>query len=425
MSSKRGAKRAKVDAGAAADSRIVFDLSLLKEDDHQALATKYKATALADVPDDALAAECARRNLQIVSGEDGCSVEALIAQRYTKVKLLGTGSSGTVYEVFPVADEAKRFALKTMLKGTGNAEGYENTDEDMALEVSYLKRLHHPCVGSCVEVFESPTAFHLVLEEMKGGEVHDFLGSHAAFTEDEARGMAVQILAAIEYLQLHGIAHRDIKVENVLLVEPSPTSAVKIADFGLAHDVSKDEGHHAKYNGSCAKSIKACRSIAGEEYYGTLATMAPEVMRDGGCYGPQCDVYSAGCVIYSLLSGFYPFDATTADEFEEIVKGRPADAPAPVEYAEWDDVSDGAKAFLQSVMAHDPAERLTAAEALQHPWLQQSGGGAGKKLGWKKGCVDRSGGKKKKTLDKTHKSRHTGKHTHIAKKDHICTTSTE
>ena len=67
--------------------------------------------------------------------------------------------------------------------------------------------------------------------------------------------------------------------------------------------------------------------------------MAPEVMTDGGCYGPQCDIYSAGCVVYTLLSGFYPFDASSCDEFEAIVKSQPPESPAPVDYPEFEEVS--------------------------------------------------------------------------------------
>mmetsp|Transcript_22970 Transcript_22970/g.45826 ORF Transcript_22970/g.45826 Transcript_22970/m.45826 type:complete len:155 (+) Transcript_22970:841-1305(+) len=154
--------------------------------------------------------------------------------------------------------------------------------------------------------------------------------------------------------------------------------------------------------------------------------MAPEVMTDGGRYGPQCDVYSAGCVIYSLLSGFYPFDATSCDEFEAIVKARPSSAPAPTEYAEWDDVSQEAKDFLNALMQHDPKSRPTASEALGLDWLAkaEAGGEKGKKIGWKAGVKDSTGGKKKKTVVKSNTKRR-GKHTHISAGDHVCTTSTE
>jgi hypothetical protein len=187
----RSAKKQKVEKTGAVcgdDSSIVYSLELLKQAEHQKIATKHATTKLSDVPDDALAAECGRRNLQIVSSF-GCSdgedaVEKLIDSRYTKLRLLGQGSSGTVYEVrsfsceqsnklltfylctkvSPKSDPEKKYALKSMLKGTGNAEGYENNDEDMSAEVSFLKRLHHPCIGGCVEVFESTKAFHLILE---------------------------------------------------------------------------------------------------------------------------------------------------------------------------------------------------------------------------------------------------------------------
>lgn len=217
------------------------------------------------------------------------------------------------------------------------------------------------------------------------------------------------------------IAHRDIKVENVLLKDKSPDSQVKIADFGLAYDLRGARG----YNGRSAASIKACRAIVGEEYYGTLATMAPEVMTEGGCYGPQCDVYSAGCVIYTLLSGFYPFDADTADEFEEIVKARPADAPAPFEYSEWEEVSEEAKSMLQALMQHDPTKRPTAAEALDLPWIKQGPSHAKCPgvFGGKKGAKDSKGTKQAGGKQAKMAIMRKGKHTHVAKKDHVCTMS--
>ena len=107
-----------------APSRVVYSLRSLTESEHAAEATKHAATPLAEVPDDALAAECASRNLIILSGETDCSVETLIESRYVKNSLLGKGSSGTVYDVSPVSDLSGHFALKTMLKGGGNAEGY-------------------------------------------------------------------------------------------------------------------------------------------------------------------------------------------------------------------------------------------------------------------------------------------------------------
>ena len=92
-----------------------------------------------------MAAEAAGRNLVILSGDADCSVEQLIDSRYTKNSLLGEGSSGTVYDVSPVDDSSAHFALKTMLKGSGNAEGYENTDEDMGSSSQRRRRANETC----------------------------------------------------------------------------------------------------------------------------------------------------------------------------------------------------------------------------------------------------------------------------------------
>ena len=192
-----------------------------------------------------------------------------------------------------------------------------------------------------------------MLERLDGGELRELLLTHPhkqGLGEVHARSMARQLLEALSYLQLVGVAHRDVKLDNLLMVTAKPDSRCKLCDFGLAKNVS----HLAPgYDGRDPASIKSCRAIVDEGYYGTLDTMAPEVMSEEGDmagYGPQCDVYSAGCVISCLLCGYFPFDADDTDEFERIVRQRPAEFPCPVEYPEWEGVSESAKEFLQKVM---------------------------------------------------------------------------
>jgi len=386
-------------------SAVIYDLELLKEDEHQRRTIEHKHTRLMDVPDEVLVAECARRNLRIhgdivnecintpkpmkgKKGEAANAIEKVIALRYQTIRELGIGSSSTVYEVASKKNPENHYALKVMLKGksTGSSHGWENTDNEMAKEVSILRRIHHPSIASCVEVFESVRAYNLVLERLLGGELKDLLSQVGAYTEYDARIVTRQLLEAIQYLELIGIAHRDVKIENVLLTESSCSSPIKLCDFGLAVDVS----HHKAYNGRLASSIKSCQAIQYEAYHGTLVTMAPEVMQEDVGYGPLVDIYSAGCVVYSLLSGFYPFDADSTEEFEDLVRNRPVEFPAPTEYDEWNEISDTAKDFLNQVMNHFPMERPTAAEALQLPWLQEMG-------------EENPTGKSKKAVKKSHK----------------------
>ena len=367
------------------------------------------------MPDEVLVAECARRNLRVhgdvvssaintphlMKGQGADAIEKLLAVRYTTLGELGIGSSSVVYEISPVKDPTKRYALKVMQKGSdagGHSGGWENTDDEMHEEVSILRSVHHPCIAGCIEVFESVRAFHLVLERLNGGELRELLltSPHKqGLSEFHSRSMARQLLEALAYLQLIGIAHRDVKLDNLLLVENRPDSVCKLCDFGLAKNVSQAKG----YDGRDPASVKSCRAIVDEGYYGTLDTMAPEVMTEEGDegYGPQCDVYSAGCVISTLLSGYFPFDADSTDEFERLVRGRPVEYPCPVEHPEWEGVSDSAKDFLQQIMTHDPLDRPTAAEALQLPWLNQTGGSKKRPAGKTKTQTTKKKGGPKRT----------------------------
>lgn len=108
------------------------------------------------------------------------------------------------------------------------------------------------------------------------------------YTEDDARTCFVQLLRGVQYLHQHNVVHRDLKLENLLLVSPDNITHIKIADFGLAKSTAAD----------------AMTSVCGTPHY-----VAPEVILETrkSAYGPQVDLWSAGIILFMLLGGYPPF----------------------------------------------------------------------------------------------------------------------
>mmetsp|Transcript_87845 Transcript_87845/g.250283 ORF Transcript_87845/g.250283 Transcript_87845/m.250283 type:complete len:278 (-) Transcript_87845:401-1234(-) len=206
-----------------------------------------------------------------------------------------------------------------------------------SLRPSQALHLIHPPLCSPLHCPTLPyqARFYMVMELCVGGEMFDRIVKKSMYTEDEARKCVAQMADALEYCHGQGIVHRDIKPENLLYARPDPDETVKIADFGLAHLLKKDE--HLK---------TAC---------GTPGYVAPEVLTGEG-YGTEVDMWSIGVVVYILLCGYPPFyDDSTAILFNMIKKGEYDFNP---QY--WDAVSDSAKDFISQLLCVDPTARLSA-----------------------------------------------------------------
>jgi serine/threonine protein kinase len=217
-------------------------------------------------------------------------------------------------------------------------------------EMGVMSILQHEHIVGLHEIYTVDTHFYyMVMEYIQGGELLDRLVQKEYYSEKEARNTALALFDAIAYCHSQKIAHRDLKLENLLLVSADDDANVKICDFGFA---------------------KQCPEDGFRTFLGTPSYVAPEVITSSEGTGPydcQCDAWSLGVICYILLSGYSPF-GNGADEraMFRLVKSGLYEFHA--EY--WDPISENAKDFVSRLLTVNPDERLTAQQALQHPWLK-------------------------------------------------------
>ncbi|KAF0693869.1 Aste57867_15211 [Aphanomyces stellatus] len=214
---------------------------------------------------------------------------------------------------------------------------------DALREVDILRRLDHPNIVKLMDVYEDTRYLYLVTELCMGGELFDRILARGHYTEADGVLLVRTMLNVVKHCHDRGVCHRDLKPEAMLFVTTDDDAALKVTAFGLA---STD-------------AVMTTRN--GTPYY-----IAPEVL--GGRYDKSCDLWSVGVITYILLCGAPPFSGETdADVLAAVRKGTFSyDAP------EWVGVSVNAKDFIHRLLTSDKSKRLTAVEALHHPWLSGS-----------------------------------------------------
>mmetsp|Transcript_130849 Transcript_130849/g.279952 ORF Transcript_130849/g.279952 Transcript_130849/m.279952 type:complete len:555 (+) Transcript_130849:79-1743(+) len=260
-----------------------------------------------------------------------------------KSEVLGTGANGEVRMASSKSGSKEVFAVKSLKLSKIAHDKFAQLQD----EVENFLCMDHPHIVRLFDVYQSKTHLYLVMEAMAGGELFERVTKLKRFEEKDAADAMWQMLLAVNYLHRHEIVHRDIKLENFLYDDVegcSESMHLKLIDFGFSKMCHLAENMSAK-----------C---------GTLAYVSPDVLR--GSYTSQCDLWSLGVIGFIILSGYMPFSGAEEKMSRAICGGNYTWKPE-----RWGGVSEEATHFVKSLLEVNPATRLTAGQALEHPWIQR------------------------------------------------------
>ncbi|XP_047983025.1 calcium-dependent protein kinase 20-like [Salvia hispanica] len=265
-------------------------------------------------------------------------------EKFTMGRKLGQGQFGTTFLCVEKGTN-KEFACKTIAKRKLTTP---EDVEDVRTEIQIMHHLAgHPNMISIVGAFEDAVAVHVMMELCAGGELFDRIIQRGHYTERKAAELSRIIVGVVQACHSLGVMHRDLKPENFLFVNQQEESLLKTIDFGLS---------------AFFKPGDTFNDVVGSPYY-----VAPEVLKKH--YSQECDVWSAGVIIYILLCGVPPFwDESEQGIFEQVLKGELDFVSEP-----WPSISESAKDLVRKMLVQDPKKRLTAHQVLCHPWVQVDG----------------------------------------------------
>ena len=262
---------------------------------------------------------------------------------YKRTKILGQGSFGIVYLVKHKQLNCY-FAMKVIKKNNKN----EKEEQTLMNEINILRKMDHPNIVKINDFYTTKTEYILVTEYCPEGELFYEIKNFAPFNEALTGWYMKQILSAVCYCHKLKIIHRDLKPENILIYQKNKNgfNTIKIIDFGTAIIFNKN-----KYD----------KSLTGSVYY-----ISPEVLSKNRSYSEKCDVWSCGIIMYILLTGLPPFNGENDEEImTKIMNGKFDMNKYP-----WPIISSQAKDLIKRLLEFDCNKRITAEEALQHPWFE-------------------------------------------------------
>ncbi|XP_015430804.1 PREDICTED: calcium/calmodulin-dependent protein kinase type II alpha chain isoform X1 [Dufourea novaeangliae] len=214
-------------------------------------------------------------------------------------------------------------------------------------EARICRKLQHPNIVRLHDSIQEENCHYLVFDLVTGGELFEDIVAREFYSEADASHCIQQILESVHHCHHNGVVHRDLKPENLLLASKAKGAAVKLADFGLAIEVQGD-------------------AQAWFGFAGTPGYLSPEVLKKEP-YGKPVDIWACGVILYILLVGYPPFWDEDQHRLYAQIKAGSYDYPSP----EWDTVTPEAKNLINQMLTVNPSKRITASEALKHPWICQ------------------------------------------------------
>ncbi|XP_027343482.1 calcium-dependent protein kinase 2-like isoform X2 [Abrus precatorius] len=277
-----------------------------------------------------------------------------VKQFYTLGKELGRGQFGVTY-LCTENSTGLQYACKSISKRKLVSK---SDKEDIKREIQIMQHLSgQPNIVEFKGAYEDKHSVHVVMELCAGGELFDRIIAKGHYSERAAASICRQIVNVVHICHFMGVMHRDLKPENFLLSSKDENALLKATDFGLS--VFIEEG-------------KVYRDIVGSAYY-----VAPEVLRRR-C-GKEIDIWSAGVILYILLSGVPPFWAVScltffnqicAVETEKGIFDAILEGHIDFESQPWPKISSNAKDLVRKMLIQDPKKRITSAQVLEHPWIK-------------------------------------------------------
>jgi len=277
--------------------------------------------------------------------------ELLVAQSksnpdadYKKLNFLGEGSFASVYRVQNRYTDAI-CAMKIINK---NYSCSVSDEKEILNEINILRTMDHPGILKIFEFYSNQQSYSIVTELCPGGELFQQIIDKGPFTEKYSAYVMYQIFSAVNYCHKMHIVHRDLKPENILIVNKDKDGfpTIKICDFGTSKIFEKGAVQ---------------RKLVGSSYY-----IAPEVLKKH--YNEKCDIWSCGVILYILLSARPPFGGQDDNDIMERVATGVYDLESPP----FDKVSASALDLIRKLLTMDVNERITAEQALNHPWFKEN-----------------------------------------------------
>jgi serine/threonine-protein kinase Chk2 len=259
-----------------------------------------------------------------------------VSEKYFVSNWMAKGGFGDVWSVYRVND-AIQLAMKT----------FSDRIADEAMnEIHLMRKVEHPCIIKLIESIVTEDRAFMIMEFCPGGDLMARIQLKKFLGECTAKIYFYQICNAISYLHSQHITHRDVKPENVLLLNNDDETKIKICDFGISKDTTQSEL---------------------QSFCGTLDFMSPEMLATvRTVYSNKVDIWSLGVVLYTMLSGNLPF----CNANHLVTKTNIRSGNLQFHSRRWENVSDVAQKLIKDLLKVNPNERPSANQIMLKPWLQ-------------------------------------------------------